>query len=171
MQFWIAPFLAAILVSIARGFVAPTRARRCTVSQSHIFRTAANSPFQLNGEQWEPPKKKKSPKQAKKDKLAKQRAGSDSGGATVNLGKSVEVQVVRVEMVTRGNKAVTIVRGLEVDFEERKRLLKKLKGKCGGGGTVDKTSGVIEVQGSHGTLVLAELKKEGFLLAKQSGKK
>jgi len=43
-----------------------------------------------------------------------------------------------VEMARRGDKQVTMVRGLETSLEGRKELLKLLKSKIGVGGVLDK---------------------------------
>ena len=117
----------------------------------------------------EPPRKKLSPKAAKKAKLQRQRTG---GGDGLKVSKAPkEEQQVRVEQVRRGQKQVTIVRGLEVSLDERKKLLKTLKAAVGGGGTLDEASGVVEVQGSHAPKLLEILIKQGFKSSKQSGKK
>jgi len=76
-----------------------------------------------------------------------------------------------VEMARRGDKQVTMVRGLETSLEGRKELLKLLKSKIGVGGVLDKGSGIVEIQGPHGAKVLELLLKQGFSGAKQSGKK
>lgn len=131
--------------------------------------------FQLNGEPIEQGKgklaPKLSPKKAKKAKLAKQRAGSAGETGIRSTGKPLADQPVRIEMARRGNKQVTMIRGLETPLDDRKALLKVLKSKVGVGGTVDKASGIIEIQGAHGAAVLALLQKQGFTEAKQSGKK
>ena len=132
--------------------------------------------FQLNGEPIEPGKgslapKKMSPKKAKKAKLAKQRAGSAGETGIRSTGKPLADQPVRIEMAQRGNKQVTMIRGLETPLDDRKALLKVLKSKVGVGGTVDKASGIIEIQGAHGATVMSLLQKQGFTGAKQSGKK
>eukprot|EP00614_Pseudopedinella_elastica_P011957 CAMPEP_0172599862 /NCGR_PEP_ID=MMETSP1068-20121228/19987_1 /TAXON_ID=35684 /ORGANISM="Pseudopedinella elastica, Strain CCMP716" /LENGTH=121 /DNA_ID=CAMNT_0013400265 /DNA_START=246 /DNA_END=611 /DNA_ORIENTATION=+ len=114
-------------------------------------------------------KKPLSPKQAKKAKLAKQRSGGGDG--IVVSSKPLADQALRVEMARRGDKQVTIIRGLEVGMDERKKILSALKTKIGVGGTLDKASGVVEIQGAHGEVALGFLKKAGFAAAKQSGKK
>jgi translation initiation factor 1 len=64
---------------------------------------------------------------------------------------------VRVALQTkgRGGKAVTLVRGLALDAAALAALGKRLRAACGSGGTVK--DGVIEVQGDHRDLVMAEL--------------
>ena len=70
--------------------------------------------------------------------------------------------IVRVGRETKGRKGkgVTLVKGLPLQEQELKQLAKRLKAKCGSGGTVK--NGVIEIQGDHRNLLLQELKKEGF---------
>ena len=84
-----------------------------------------------------------------------------------------KIKWMRVEMARRGDKQVTMVRGLETPAEDRKALLKLLKSKIGVGGTLDKASGIIEIQGPHGAKakVTELLVKAGYSSAKQSGKK
>lgn len=76
--------------------------------------------------------------------------------------------IVRVQRETKGRKGkgVTLIRGLPLEGEDLKRLAKRLKSKCGSGGTV--RDGVVEIQGDHRDLLLNELKKEGFT-AKRAG--
>jgi len=69
--------------------------------------------------------------------------------------------IVRVSRQTkgRGGKAVTLVKGLALDPVALAALGKQLRAACGAGGTVK--DGVIEVQGDHCDLVVAELTKLG----------
>ena len=117
-----------------------------------------------------PSASKPNAKSVKKAKLAKQRAGGAQAAGIVVSGTPREKQAIRVEMARRGQKQVTMVRGLEVDLETRKKLLKKLKGVVGGGGTIDPVSGTVEIQGAHAERVVAFMIKEGFSGAKQAGK-
>ena len=66
----------------------------------------------------------------------------------------------------RGGKIVTIITGLELNDIELRQLLKKLKIKCGTGGTV-KTEN-IELQGDQIQSAMEYLTKDGFD-PKQSG--
>ena len=50
-------------------------------------------------------------------------------------------------------------------MNERKGILKDLKKKIGGGGSL--IEGVIELQGSHADVVLSNLKSKGFIQAKK----
>lgn len=75
---------------------------------------------------------------------------------------------VRVSRETKGRKGkgVTVVTGLPLDAFELSDLGKKLKQRCGAGGTVK--DGVIEIQGDHRDTVVTELQKLGYA-AKRSG--
>ena len=49
-------------------------------------------------------------------------------------------------------------------MDERKKMLKEMKSKLGGGGTL--VEGVLELQGSHVDKILDLMKKKGFVEAK-----
>ena len=70
--------------------------------------------------------------------------------------------VVRVSLQTkgRGGKTVTIVKGLPLDATALAMLGKQLRAACGSGGTVK--DGVVEVQGDHVAIVIAELQKQNY---------
>lgn len=70
--------------------------------------------------------------------------------------------VVRVRRETkgRGGKTVTVISGLPLAEAGVKALAGELKKRCGTGGTVK--DGVVEVQGDHRDLLLAELVARGF---------
>ena len=70
--------------------------------------------------------------------------------------------VVRVGRQTRGRKGkgVTVVTGLPLGTGELQELAKRLKARCGAGGTVK--DGVIEIQGEHRDAVVGALEAEGF---------
>ncbi|WP_432823728.1 translation initiation factor Sui1 [Trichloromonas sp.] len=70
--------------------------------------------------------------------------------------------VVRVARQTKGRKGkgVTLVTGVPLDDDGIKALAKRLKQQCGTGGTVK--DGIIEIQGDHRDLLVAELKKLGW---------
>ena len=87
--------------------------------------------------------------------------------------KSMKIQskidrIVRVyrERGGRGGKTVTIITGLDLNDIELRKLLKKLKTKCGTGGTVKAEN--IELQGDQIQSAMEFLKKDGFD-PKQSG--
>lgn len=69
------------------------------------------------------------------------------------------VRVMR-EKNGRGGKVVTVVRGLPLADEALAALLKELKGKLGGGGTVKE--GDLELQGDHRDRLVALLNERGF---------
>jgi translation initiation factor 1 len=76
--------------------------------------------------------------------------------------------VVRVRRETkgRGGKTVTVITGLPGDDAAIKSLAGDLKKRCGTGGTCK--DGVVEIQGDHADLLVAELQKKGFS-AKRAG--
>jgi len=69
---------------------------------------------------------------------------------------------VRISLATKGRKGkgVTLISGLPLDEIALKTLAKKLKLRCATGGTVK--GGIIEIQGDHRELLLAELKTLGY---------
>jgi translation initiation factor 1 len=75
---------------------------------------------------------------------------------------------VRVARETQGRagKGVTTIRGLPLSLSDLEALATKLKKRCGSGGTV--REGVIEIQGDHRDVIVAELIKAGWQ-AKRSG--
>ena len=123
------------------------------------------------------PSKKKKQKSNKKDKplsakaikAQNQRTAGgliDSTRATM-LASPPEEQNLEVQVGKRGAKVVTMVRGMTSPMDERKTLLKELKKKLGGGGSL--VEGVLELQGSHNEKVLSFLKSKGFSKAKVVG--
>lgn len=82
--------------------------------------------------------------------------------------------IVRVGRETKGRKGkgVCIISGISLEDQDLARLARRLKSRCGSGGTVK--NGVIEIQGDHRDLLVEELKKEGFtvvhLLSQLSGR-
>ena len=76
--------------------------------------------------------------------------------------------VVRIGRETKGRKGkgVTVITGLPLGSSDLSKLGKQLKKRCGTGGTVK--DGVIEIQGDHRDVLLAELAKLGYA-AKRSG--
>ena len=69
--------------------------------------------------------------------------------------------VVRVSRETkgRGGKAVTLVKGLDLEPAALVKLAQQLKAACGSGGTVK--DGVIEVQGEHRDRIVELLAAQG----------
>lgn len=76
------------------------------------------------------------------------------------LPKGDGVVRVALERKGRGGKTVTLVRGVLLLPDELAALGKALRSACGSGGTVK--DGVIEVQGDHVDLLLAQLQQRGF---------
>ncbi|MCL7936652.1 MAG: translation initiation factor Sui1 [marine benthic group bacterium] len=76
--------------------------------------------------------------------------------------------VARVGRETKGRKGkgVTVVKGLTLSDAELADLAKRLKKKCGSGGTV--RNGVIEIQGDHRDMIVTELETLGHR-AKRAG--
>jgi len=75
---------------------------------------------------------------------------------------------VRVGRATAGRKGngVTTITGLPLPEAELLELARKLKARCGCGGTVK--DGVVEIQGEHRDLLVTELQKLGYK-AKRAG--
>lgn len=74
---------------------------------------------------------------------------------------------VRRETKGRGGKTVTTISGVPLAEEPLKELASVLKKRCGCGGSLK--DGVIEIQGDHADLLLAELLKRGFKAKKSGG--
>jgi translation initiation factor 1 len=77
--------------------------------------------------------------------------------------------IVRIQRETKGRKGkgVTLITGIPLADAELKKLAKTLKQKCGTGGTIK--NGVIEIQGDHRDLLLAELQQKGWTVKKAGG--
>jgi translation initiation factor 1 len=75
--------------------------------------------------------------------------------------------IVRVRREVRNGKTLTVVMGVPYRKAELEALGKQLKAKCGTGGTVK--DGVIEVQGDHREVVVAELGKKGLVVKLAGG--
>ncbi|MCF8112106.1 MAG: translation initiation factor Sui1 [Desulfobacteraceae bacterium] len=77
--------------------------------------------------------------------------------------------IVRISRETKGRKGkgVTLITGTGLEPPELKQLAKRLKARCGSGGTVK--NGVIEIQGDHRGLLEEQLKKEGFTVKRSGG--
>ncbi len=88
-----------------------------------------------------------------------------SDGRLANPGAGV-VQVGR-ETQGRGGKAVTVIRGLNLDAAALAELAGELKRRCGSGGTV--RDGVIEIQGEHRDTLVAELQRRGHRARRAGG--
>ena len=77
--------------------------------------------------------------------------------------------IVRVGRETKGRKGsgVTVVTGVPLHPEGLKELAKKLKQKCGTGGTIK--GWTIEIQGDHRDLLVSELQALGYTVKKSGG--
>ncbi len=77
--------------------------------------------------------------------------------------------MVRVGRQTKGRKGkgVTVVTGLPLAQAELEKLARELKKKCGSGGTV--RDGLIEMQGEHRDVLVAELGRRGFTVRRSGG--
>ena len=74
---------------------------------------------------------------------------------------------VRRETKGRGGKTVTVVSGVPGEDAALKELAGELKRRCGTGGTAKE--GVIEIQGDHCDLLVAELARRGFKVKRAGG--
>lgn len=74
---------------------------------------------------------------------------------------------VRRETKGRGGKTVTSIGGVPLAEEPLRELASALKKRCGCGGSLK--DGVIEIQGDHVELLLAELQARGFKAKKSGG--
>ena len=78
-----------------------------------------------------------------------------------NFGQTKADQQVRVQRTKggKGGKTVTVISGLYLENSAARSLLKRLKSKCGTGGTVK--GDLLELQGDQVTVVLDLLRGEG----------
>jgi len=78
--------------------------------------------------------------------------------------------VVRVGRETKGRKGkgVTVVSGVPLGRPELEALATQLKKRCGSGGTVTE-AGLIEIQGEHRDVLVAELGKLGYTVRRSGG--
>ena len=74
---------------------------------------------------------------------------------------------VRRESKGRGGKTVSTISGVPLPLAELTALAAALKKRCGCGGALK--DGVIEIQGDHVELLLAELTARGFRAKKSGG--
>ena len=76
---------------------------------------------------------------------------------------------MRVARETQGRagKGVTTITGLPLSLSDIEGLATKLKKRCGSGGTV--REGIIEIQGDHRDVIVAELIKMGWPAKKSGG--
>ena len=81
-----------------------------------------------------------------------------TGPARVRVGREVK---------GRAGKGVTTVSGLPLSLSDIESLATRFKKRCGCGGTV--RAGVIEIQGDHRDVIVAELGKLGWPAKKSGG--
>jgi translation initiation factor 1 len=74
---------------------------------------------------------------------------------------------VRRESKGRGGKTVTTVTGVPLALDDLKELATSLKRRCGTGGALK--DGIIEIQGDHVEVLIAELIKQGYKAKKSGG--
>ncbi|MFA5677587.1 MAG: translation initiation factor Sui1 [Pseudomonas sp.] len=74
---------------------------------------------------------------------------------------------VRRETKGRGGKTVTTITGLALPADELKALAKRIKARCGCGGSV--IDGVIEIQGDRADMLCEWLTSEGFRTKRAGG--
>ena len=74
---------------------------------------------------------------------------------------------VRREVKGRGGKTVTTVAGVPLASDALKELAGELKRRCGTGGSAKE--GVIEIQGDHRDLLVAELEARGYTVKRSGG--
>jgi translation initiation factor 1 len=67
----------------------------------------------------------------------------------------------------RRGKTVTTISGLPFQGDDLKRLAGELKRRCGTGGSVKE--GVVEIQGDHRDLMVAELEQRGLAVKRRGG--
>ena len=77
--------------------------------------------------------------------------------------------IVRVGRQTKGRKGagVTTITGIPLTGKELKDFVKKLKKKCGCGGTIKNE--VVEIQGDQRDLLIPELEKTGWKVKRSGG--
>jgi translation initiation factor 1 len=84
--------------------------------------------------------------------------GAQRGDGTVRVGREVK---------GRAGKGVSTVTGLPLAPADLDALATRLKKRCGCGGTV--RDGIIEIQGDHRDVIIAELIKLGWRAKKSGG--
>lgn len=90
----------------------------------------------------------------------KKRGAAGSHRRAKSLPPAQQTAYIRREKKGRGGKIVTVIRELQLTAKDLKALGKKLKKRCGAGGTVKNNT--IEIQGDHRDKIAAELQKMGY---------
>lgn len=115
------------------------------------------------------PVKTKTSNKKLSEKAARLQRQRTAGGTVNSMGEtrlpqSPDKQSILIRVAKRGNKVVTMIQGLTLPMSDRKVLLKEMKAKLGGGGTL--VDGVLELQGSHADKVLDMMKIKGYSMAR-----
>ena len=97
----------------------------------------------------------------------KQEAPLPSGDGIVRVSRETKGRKGKGVTLVNGFQGVTVVTGLPLTGDELKALALKLKQRCGAGGTIK--NGVIEIQGEHRDLVVAELTQMGYNVKRAGG--
>ena len=74
---------------------------------------------------------------------------------------------VRREVKGRRGKPVTTIAGVPLSADELRELAGELKRRCGSGGSAK--AGVIEIQGDHRDVLVAELEERGYTVKLAGG--
>ena len=93
-------------------------------------------------------------------RIKKQRTVGGTVDSVTERAVSQSGQTVEIRTAKRANKTVTMIQGMTLPMKERKILLKEMKAKLGGGGTL--VEGVLELQGSHADRIQVFLKSKGY---------
>lgn len=72
-----------------------------------------------------------------------------------------------METKGRKGKGVTLVTGLALDPDELRKMVLSLKKKCGCGGSIK--DGVVEIQGDHREMLMAEFAAQGYKVKLSGG--
>lgn len=85
-------------------------------------------------------------------------ARTEARGGAIRIGRETQ---------GRRGKGVTVISGLPLSPDELEQLATQLKKRCGSGGTV--REGIVEIQGDHRDLLVAELTKLGWSPRRSGG--
>lgn len=165
--------------SFVHSFIRQSNVRNQGIRPLHLKEYASISSDgnvkRPNGNLGKPTKKKREQDSDENKTLSKkerQRTGNgkvDSGAGVTSTTLDPSQQGVQVLPGNRGIKTVTIVQGMNTtSIDDKKKILKTLKGKLGVGGTL--VEGVLEIQGTHTEKVVELLKGMGYTKAKKVGK-
>jgi translation initiation factor 1 len=90
--------------------------------------------------------------------VCRKKSGQQAGDGIVRI---------RRESKGRGGKTVTVIVGVPLNEDGIRALAGELKRRCGTGGTTK--DGVIEIQGDHRELLMAELSARGYKVKAAGG--